>query len=171
MAKDKEIKMKKYVFVSLFFICAGITFAQTAPTKEQVSQAAKLLGVSEIDLQKWVDSKFVSIPTGIPEITAEQLYQEYEASQPKADRTYKGKQIKVTGIVNAVEETYDTNLKKRYALKFKGGDYFGSVDVFFDNSDIDALFDIAKGQRVSIIGTLIQKKTISIVIDHAKIIQ
>jgi hypothetical protein len=32
MTKDKEIKMKKYVFVSLLIICAGFVFAQTMPT-------------------------------------------------------------------------------------------------------------------------------------------
>lgn len=163
--------MRKYTFISCFLFVAGLAFAQNTPTKDQVSQAAKLLGVSEIDLQNWVDSKFVSVPTGIPELTAIQLYQEYEASQPKADRIYKGKQIKVTGIVGAIEETYDTNLKKRYTLKFRSGDYGDYVNVFFDDSDIDAIFDIAKGQSVSIIGTLIQKGILSIIIDHAKIVQ
>jgi hypothetical protein len=163
--------MRRYLFLACFLFASGLIFAQTAPTKDQVSQAAKLLGVSESDLQKWVDSKFVSIPTGIPEITAVQLYQEYEASQPRADRAYKGKQIMITGTVGAIEETYDTNLKKRYALKFKSGDYGTFVHSFFDDSDIEPLFDIAIGQKVSILGVLIQKGTISIVVDHAKIIQ
>ena len=162
--------MKIWLFFGCFLFVSGIGFAQNAPTKEQVSQAAALLGVAETDLQKWVDSKFVSMPTGIPEITAVQLYQEYEASQPKADRAYKGKQIKVTGIVNAIEEAYDTNFKKRYALKFKIGDYSAWVHVFFDDSDIEPLFDIAVDQKVSIIGTVIQKGTFTITIDHSKIV-
>ena len=74
--------MRKYLFLGCFLLVSGLIFAQTAPTKDKVSQAAQLLGVSELDLQKWVDSKFVSIPTGVLEITAIQLYQEYEASQP-----------------------------------------------------------------------------------------
>jgi hypothetical protein len=152
-------------------LVSGLVFTQTAPTKDQVSQAAKLLGVSESDLQKWVDSKFVSIPVGIQDITAVQLYQEYEASQPRADRAYKGKQIKVTGTVAAIEETYDTNVNKRYALKFRSSEYGNYVYIFFDDSDIEPLFDIAIGQNISIIGTLIQKGTIAIHIDHAKIVQ
>jgi hypothetical protein len=163
--------MNKFLFLGCFLFVSGLIFAQTAPTKDKVSQAASLLGVSESDLQKWVDSKFVSIPMGVSEITAVQLYQEYEASQPRADRTYKGKQIKVTGTVGAIEEAYDVNLKKRYALKFRSGDYGNSVYIFFDESDIEPLFDIAIGQQISIIGTLIQKATIAIHIDHAKIVQ
>jgi hypothetical protein len=162
--------MKKFLFLGCFLFVYGLVFAQTAPTKTQVSQAAKLLGVSEADLQKWVDSKFVSIPTGIPKITAVQLYQEYEASQPRADRTYKDKQIKVTGTVGAIEEAYDTNYKKRYALIFKSGEYGNFIHVFFNDSDIEQLFDIAVGQQVSIIGTLIKKGSIFIIIDHAKIV-
>jgi hypothetical protein len=154
----------------LFFVVSGVAFSQSAPTKDQVSQAAKLLGVSESDLQKWVDSKFVSIPTGILEITAIQLYEEYKASHPRADRAYKGKQIKITGTVGAIEEAYATNLKKRYALKFRTGEYGNYVDVFFDDSDIESLFDIAVGQTISIIGTLVQKGAISIIIDNAKIL-
>jgi RecG-like helicase len=162
--------MKKYLFAVWFLFIAGLVFAQTAPGKEQVSQAAALLGVSETDLQKWVDSKFFSVPTDIPEITAVQLYEEYEASQPRADRAYKGKQIKVTGVVDAIEEASDMNFKKRYTLRFKTNNYSSIVQVFFDDSDVDALFDIGKGQSVSIMGTLIQKSGY-IVIDHAKIIQ
>jgi hypothetical protein len=149
---------------------SGLVFAQTAPTKDQVTQAAKLLGVSESDLQKWVDSKFVSIPADVLEITAVELYQEYEASQPRADRAYKGNQIKITGTVGAIEETYDASLKKRYALKFRTGAYSNYVYVFFDDSDIEPLFDINVDQKVSIIGTLLEKGTIAILIDHAKII-
>jgi hypothetical protein len=164
--------MRKYLFLGCFLFLSGLIFSQTAPTKDRVSQAAKLLGVSESDLQRWVDSKFVSIPTDVLEITAVKLYQEYEASQPRADRTYKGKPIKITGRVNAVEETYDTNVKKRYALKFETGAYGADyIYVFFDDSDIEPLFDINIGQTVTIIGTLIQKATIAIHIDHSKIVQ
>jgi hypothetical protein len=159
--------MRKYLFLGCFLLVSGIVYTQTAPTKDKVSQAAKLLSVSESDLQKWIDSKFVSIPIGIPEITAEQLYKEYEASQPRADRAYKGKQIKITGTVGAIEEAYDTNFKKRYALTFKSS----VVQVFFDDSDIEPLFDIAVGQKVSIVGILIQKELVYIVIDHAKIVK
>jgi hypothetical protein len=162
--------MKKYLLSVCLLLLAGLVFSQSAPTKDQVAQAAELLGVSESDLQKWVDSKFVAIPIGISEITAMQLYQEYEASQPKADRTYKGKQIKITGTVGAIEETRDNNYKKRYALEFKTDALFNLINVFFLDSDLEPLFDIAVGQTVSIIGTVIEKKSHSIVIDNAKII-
>jgi hypothetical protein len=164
-----EEKMKKFVFMVCFVLAGGLIFAQTAPTKDKVSQAARLLGVPEADLQTWVDSKFISVPTGIPDITAEQLYQEYEASQPRADRAYKDKQIKVTGTVGAIEEEYDANYKKRYALKFKTSTYSSNVYVFFDDSDIEPLFNVAIGQKVSIIGILVKSGTI-IYIEHAKIL-
>jgi hypothetical protein len=166
--------MRKYLFLGCFLLVCGLVFAQTAPTKDQVSQAAKLLGVSETDLQRWVDSKFVSVPAGIPEVTAEQLYQEYEASQPRADRTYKGKQIKVTGTVAGIGEKSDTNYKKRYALSYKAGSY-NFFYAFFDEQDIESIFDVEVGKTVSIIGTLIKADMTGagpqIYIDHAKIIQ
>lgn len=163
--------MRRYLFLGCFLFVSGLIFAQTAPTKDQVSQAATLLGVSESDLQKWVDSKFVSIPTGVPEITAVQLYQEYEASQPRADLTYKGKQIKVTGIVSTIQEEYDSNYNKRYCLKFQTSSYVDLIHVFFDDSDIEQIFNVGKGQNVSVLGTLVEKSGMRIRIDHAKIIQ
>jgi len=153
-------------------LLSGLVYSQSsnvAPTKEQVSQAARILGVSEIDLQRWVDSRFITVPRGIPDITAVQLYQEYE-SQAMADRKYKDKEIKVTGQVYTIEELYDHNLEKRYALRFKTGTYSWNVCVFFDNADIEPIFNISTNQTVSIIGTLIEKRTSGhIFIDHAKI--
>jgi hypothetical protein len=99
--------MKKFIFLVCCIFALGTVYSQSnskAPTKDQVAQAARLLGVSESDLQKWVDGKFVSIPTGVIEITAVQLYQEYEASQPRADRTYKGKQIKGSSLFQVGKE-------------------------------------------------------------------
>jgi phosphoglycolate phosphatase-like HAD superfamily hydrolase len=165
--------MKKLVvFVYFLMVATGLVFSQTngtAPSKDNVSRAARLLGVAEADLQSWINNKFIAVPTDIPDITAVQLYQEYEASQPRADRAYKGKQIKVTGVVDSIEEAYDTNSNRKYALYIKTGTYSAYVRVFLDDSDIDRLFDINVGQTVSIMGILVGKSGY-ITIDRAKML-
>jgi hypothetical protein len=172
----QEDEMKKLgVFMYFLMVVAGLVFSQTngtAPSKDNVSRAARLLGVAEADLQSWINNKFISVPTNIPDVTAAQLYQNYEASQPRTDRAYKGKQIKVTGVISSIKEAYDANLNERYALFFITENYGNArLRVFFDNSDIDRLFDINVGQTVSVIGTVIEKSMGLITIDHAKILQ
>ncbi|GHT48497.1 hypothetical protein FACS1894102_1690 [Spirochaetia bacterium] len=168
--------MKKFLCYCVLLFIAGFVYSQSsngAPDKAQVSQAAKILGVSEPDLQKWIDGKFTPVPSGVPEISAVQLYKEYEASAPKADRACKGKEIKVSGTVISVEEGYDYNLKKRYYISLQSGDskYSHSVYIFFDDSNIEQVFDVSPDQKITILGTLIQKGMISIHIDHARIIK
>jgi len=167
--------MKKIgVFLFVLIFIEGVTFSQTsktAPSKEKVSQAAQLLGVSESDLQAWINSKFVSVPTGIPDVTAVKLYQDYQTSQLNADRTYKDKQIRITGVVVKIEEDYDFNRKKRYCLKFKTDNPLGnSVRVFFDDSDIEPLYSIKVGQTISVLGTVMGKNDVAVYIHNGKIL-
>jgi DNA-binding transcriptional regulator YdaS (Cro superfamily) len=166
--------MKKLVLVCCCFLVTGYIFSQTntLPSKEKVEQAAQLLGVSSADLQKWVDSKFVIAPTGTPIITAVELYRAYESSQPRADRTYKGKQVQVTGTVTKIKEAYDTNYHKRYCIKFQSGDssYYDYIEVFFDEADLDPVFNVNVGQKITVLATVIQKDSVMLVLDHAKII-
>jgi hypothetical protein len=164
-------KIAMFLFFLLFI--EAITFSQTsgtAPSKEKVSQAAQLLGVSESDLQTWINSKFISVPAGIPNITAVKLYQDYQTSQLNSDRTYKDKQIRVTGVVAKIEEDYDFKGKKRYCLKFRIDGISSTVKVFFDDSDIDPLYNIKVGQTISVLGTVMGLSAGNVHIDHGKIL-
>jgi hypothetical protein len=165
--------MKKYLCFCVVMFLAGYAFSQssgTPPSKVQIEQAAKILGVSTTDLQKWVDGKFVSVPTGVQTVTAIELYQAYESSAPRADRAYKGKEIRLTGIVSKIEEIDDANFNKRYCISLDTGNDWDLVKVFFDNAYIDQIFDVNIGQQVTVIATVIEKRSIYVFIDHAKIL-
>jgi hypothetical protein len=170
--------MKKFAFfvnlgIVLFLFACVSQAGSSDPTVDKVSQAAELLGVSEPDLQNWVDSRSISVPTGTPEFSAEQLFQEYEESQLRVERAYKGKQIKVTGTVYSVQEAYDYS-HTRYAIFFVHETGYKEIHVFFDESDIESLLNIRKAQNVTILGILIgiNSNYVSdwIFIDHAKIL-
>jgi hypothetical protein len=162
--------MKKMVIFLLFMMFfGGFIFSQAkgiAPSHDKVSQAAELLGVPISDLQNWINSKFVSVPTDIPNITALQLNQEYQSSQLIADRNYKGKQVIITGVVSRIAEDYGGSSTGRgYCIEFRGT----SIRVFFDDSDIEALYGITVGQTITILGTVIEKSVL-IMMAHGKIL-
>jgi hypothetical protein len=167
--QEEEMK-KSGVFWYFLMVVAGLVFSQTngtAPSKDDVSRAAMLLGVAEADLQDWIDNKLSAVPATIPHVTAEQLCEELNVAQPGTERAYKGKQIKVTGVVSSMGESYNTNFDKRYVLYIKP-----ALRVFLDDSDIDRLFAINAGQTVSIIGTLTQTAAYGpIIIEHAKMLE
>ena len=112
----------------------------------------------------------ISPTQDIPEVTAVQIYEEYISSQFRADQMYKGKQVKITGVVGDVSEDWDIDYYKRYALKFKTGNS-SSVIIFFDKQDIESLNSVAIGQTASIIGTVIQYSATKVKVDHSKILQ
>ncbi|MDR2584354.1 MAG: NINE protein [Fibromonadaceae bacterium] len=81
----------------------------------------------------------------VAELSASQLFSEYEDNEVAADNAYKGKWIKVSGTVESIAKDI---LDDPYVL-FNTGDLFG-VQVYFD--DASQLGSIKKGQRLTIVG-------------------
>lgn len=83
------------------------------------------------------------------EVTAEQLYDEYYANQVAADAKYKGKIVKVTGVVSSIGKDI---LDAPYVVLTSGEVFEWGVQCTFSEADESALAQLSKGQTISIQG-------------------
>ncbi|HMR83963.1 MAG TPA: hypothetical protein PKE30_12565 [Niabella sp.] len=94
----------------------------------------------------------ISEPTEQPqipviEVTAKQLVADYNANEVSADNKYKGKQLKITGVVESINKDFTNDIY----LIIKGGDeLFSDVHAYFD--DAEAAAKISKGQKITFTG-------------------
>jgi len=100
-----------------------------------------------INYIKQADPDSPYIPKVDIEITASELYSEYEANEVSADEQYKGKKIAVTGVVGIIGK--DILDDPYISLNV---DYLQSVNCYFSDKNNKVLSQLSKGQKVTIIG-------------------
>jgi hypothetical protein len=133
--------MKKMFFLGLLVLfCSFSLFAQV--TDEQIRQAANILGVPYDDLRQFVQSYQNNTSTDVILINAVTLYQEYQSNAVRADSQYKGKSLKITGIVTRI----DTD---RVGLR---GSSTMNVYINFRSSELSKIANLQIGQTVTFIG-------------------
>lgn len=83
-------------------------------------------------------------------VTAAQLLKDFEDNELKADGKYKGKTLKVTGVV----EEIDTDLfdDSKYLLRINGGGDFEFLSVTCHDMSTDVLSTLDAGKKVTVIG-------------------
>ncbi len=85
----------------------------------------------------------------IIEISASDLFAEYQNNSVAADQKYKGKKLKVTGTINDIgkdiaDDTYIT---------IETGEMFYEIQCYFLDSELDDVAGLKKGDSVTLIGT------------------
>jgi len=80
-------------------------------------------------------------------VTAEQLYNEFDANEVAGDLKYKGKLIAVTGYVNDIDSSFGISV----VLVGSPGDWFG-VRGYFPESEAATVAQLREGDSVTIIG-------------------
>jgi len=92
-------------------------------------------------------------PAPVPqiiEITAAQLYAEYEANEIAADQKYKNKMLKVTGVLSSISKDI---LGSPYIVLTGGGEYeVWGVQCTFSSAYEPQLAKLTKGQQVTVTG-------------------
>lgn len=83
------------------------------------------------------------------QISASELFKEYEKNEVRADQYYKGKQLLVTGKV----ESISSNLFDEPEVNLKTSSFFGFVNVEFKSSQKNRVLDLDKGQSIQILCT------------------
>lgn len=84
------------------------------------------------------------------EISAAQLYEEYEANEIAADQKYKDKMLKVTGVVSSIGKDV---LGSPYVVLTGGGEYeVWGVQCTFSSAYEPQLAKLTKGQVVTVTG-------------------
>jgi cold shock CspA family protein len=98
------------------------------------------------------------------EISPEDLYEAYENNEVKADNTYKGKNIRMVGIVDDIGK----DMFNQPYVKFSVDSYgFNDIQVYFKNSELSKLGELNKGQKISVVGVCDGKSILSVDIKNA----
>lgn len=82
------------------------------------------------------------------EISAEDLFADYDTNEVAADQKYKGKRLKVTGII----EDFGTDILDDGYITLETGEYFLSIQCYFKDSELDKVTKLSKGQTITLIG-------------------
>lgn len=81
------------------------------------------------------------------ELTADALFAAYKANEVAADEKYKGKLLKVSGVVKSIGK--DVMDEPYIALRASDNE-FETVNAYFTKSDIENLAKLSKGQDVTV---------------------
>jgi hypothetical protein len=135
------------LLVSIFLF---VGFVYSAPTDEQIRQAANTLGVPYADLKAFVQSYQVqTTPSGTISVTAADLIQSYSGNQLQANNRYKGKNLQITGQVKAVKQDYSGN----YYVELGTGDYtWCTVRVYVKASEMNKIANLQNNQTATFVG-------------------
>ena len=82
------------------------------------------------------------------EVSAQQLYADYEANGVAADQRYKGKVLRVTGYVNNI----DRDIMDKIYVTLKGDQYIGDIQCFFAEGHANTAAQLQKGQQITVKG-------------------
>lgn len=106
-------------------------------------------------------------PTYI-EISAHDLFAAFEENEIAAEQQYKGKLVKVTGIVSDINS--DGFLSSaNVLLDADSPSFIGSVQCNFNSKNQGSLANIEKGQSVTIIGTCDGLSTFNVILNSSKL--
>ncbi|MDY2883583.1 MAG: hypothetical protein SOT71_13110 [Romboutsia timonensis] len=99
------------------------------------------------------------------EINASDLYKAYDSNEVKADKNYKDKGLEITGKVSDIGVT----LGQTYVCLSTGEYSAFSVQCFFDDdSEIDKVSELDKGDTVTIYGTC-TGMSLNVVVNNCKL--
>lgn len=90
----------------------------------------------------------IAAETPAIEVSARQLYADYEANGVAADEKYKGKVLRVTGKVN----TIDRDIMDKIYVTLKGDKYLGDIQCFFAEDHVKTASQLSKGQTITVKG-------------------
>lgn len=84
------------------------------------------------------------------EVTADKLYEDFEANEVAAEQKYTGQYVKVTGIISEINSK--DILTSANVLLNVDSSLFGCVQCNFNSSNSSQLANLRKGQKVTISG-------------------
>lgn len=105
-----------------------------------------LIAVGSDDEQTTEDE--IAAETPAFDLSAQQLYSDYEANGVAADGKYKEKVLRVTGEVN----TIDRDIMDKIYVTLKGDEYFGDIQCYFAESHVSTASQLSKGQTITVKG-------------------
>ncbi len=150
----------KIVISSLFALALIIGVFNPPPQKDATGNGNPVVPAvaqtSSIDTSSATESSPAQskaepiTPTYEYEVTADNLIAEYDANEISADEKYKGKYVKVTGVVNSIGKDI---LDNAYITIGESDETFSWVQAYFkDNTEISKAAKLSAGDKVTLIG-------------------
>jgi hypothetical protein len=135
----------KQVICFWFLMVFSLSALIAEPTDREIQQAANTLGVPYADLRQFVQSYHTNtLSEDVIMIDTFSLHQAYQSNRIRADNLYKGKTLRITGVVYKVEQN---------CVNLQGpGIYVGWVSVFFRITELPKIANLETGQTVTFVG-------------------
>lgn len=99
------------------------------------------------DDEKTTETEILAYTPAIS-VSARELYADYEANGVAADEKYKGKVLRVTGVVNNI----DRDVLDKIYVTLSGNDYYGDIQCFFAENHVQTAAQLSKGQTITVKG-------------------
>ncbi len=115
---------------------------------------------SNTDAGETVESEYI-------EVSADDIFAEFQENEVAANQKYKGKLVKITGVVNNINAA-DAFISANILLSVDSS-MFGSVQCNFNSNDSKSLSNVSKGQSVTIIGTCNGLASFNVMINDCEI--
>jgi hypothetical protein len=154
--------MLLYVLLSAFipFVGIGLGAYGLLRRRRPVGQAVALIIISAVSLVIYVraarsgesattSNGSVSQAEVAVAVDYHKLYQDYQANPIKADATYKGKRLTVSGRVAKI----DREIMGEPYVTFAIDDYFRDVRLTFEATEEQKVASLAIGQAITVTGT------------------
>jgi len=158
-------KVIKWVFIAILLIIVAVVaytcYTCTSVTKAVVDATADSKYVKDAIRDATGGEDRTKMASEAVAVTAIDLYNAYESNALKADNTYKGKFVRVTGKVSKVDQ--DILSKKPYVKLFSSS-YVDFVYVYFKESEMDKIANLENGKTITIVGLCEGKSVVSVTI-------
>jgi hypothetical protein len=138
------------IVLILLLVSASIALADPRTIDLDTMDLSELKNLAEEVQQKIDEHSDENTAEEVISITADKLSEAYEENEIAADKRYKGKILKVTGVVESIDQGWFGGITVKLSV---GGDWdFNTIDCSFDSEHEDAIAELKTGERVEIIG-------------------
>ena len=157
-------KVVKWVFIAILLIIVVVVgyscYTCTSVTKAVVDATADSSLVRDIIRDSTGGEDRTKMASEAISVTAVELYNAYESNALRADNTYKGKFVRLTGRVSGVDQ--DVLTKQPYVKLQTSNPYIDFVYVYFKDTELSKVADLESGQNITIVGSCEGKGVVSV---------
>lgn len=136
------------LLVAIAFIARSTPPANIGQTQDTSSSDSSTSATTDIASESTDNAVPAETDSLIIEITAEELFEAFDNNEVAANRDYKGKEIKVTGIITEI----GTDAWGNAYVALETNDLFRDVKCYFDSDMLDAVAELSKHQTVTLTG-------------------
>jgi len=138
-----KVKLISILYLLVLVSAANLSIHES----EQVDQSLISDASSKNFEQTKQPQSSVTLPNKLERITANFLWNEYDANEIAADIKYANKRMKISGIIKEIKkDVWGNNI-----VVLKGKKFNDAMFAYFDDSHTVALSNLQKGQTIEIV--------------------